>query len=253
MKLIDVHQHVMNERETQRAVDTAKKLGIPKVYVSCIHLPGMGYYSTGNDVELCNYFAYEFCEKNSEIFRPFTYLNPALPTSAQTLKKGVLEHGSKGAKLEISAYHDSEFVNPIAEMCIELGVPVKLHTWHKFYNDNCPTESDAYRVANLAKRYPELIVHMAHMGGDTWYSLKAVADLPNVYVDVASANRPSSDIEYAVKLIGSERMMFGTDAPDSGSVLITLGRVEEAMISERDRENILWRTASKLYHEDLGD
>jgi len=251
MKLIDVHQHLWDEQDAQIVLFTAEKFRLPRIFVSCIQLPGVGLYPNTRDVELCNAFAYEFCEKNKTVFRPFTYLNPVLSSSAETLHRGVLEHGAKGAKLEISAFHDSDYINPIAEMCIDLGVPLKLHTWHKFYNDNCPTESDVYRVANLARRYPELMIHMAHFGGSAWYSLKAVEDLPNVYADISSANRPGSDIEYAVKHLGSERIMFGTDGAGGSSVLANLGRVEEALISDRDRENILWRTAAKLYREDL--
>ena len=67
----------------------------------------------------------------------------------------------------------------------------------------------------------------------------------NVYVDTSGmASLQNMIIEYAVSQIGSERILFGTDTYSAAS---QRGRIEFAMISSRDKENILFRNAKELF------
>jgi len=52
-------------------------------------------------------------------------------------------------------------------------------------------------------------------------------------------------IEYAVSQIGSERILFGTDTYSAAS---QRGRIEFALISDQDKENILVKNATRLFH-----
>ena len=51
-------------------------------------------------------------------------------------------------------------------------------------------------------------------------------------------------IEYAVSQIGSDRILFGTDTYSAGA---QRGRIEYALISEQDKENILLNNAKRLF------
>ena len=51
-------------------------------------------------------------------------------------------------------------------------------------------------------------------------------------------------IEYAVERCGLEYIMFGTDTYAAG---FQRGRIEYAMISDKDKENILRHNAERLF------
>ena len=67
----------------------------------------------------------------------------------------------------------------------------------------------------------------------------------NVYADTSGmASLKNMIIEYAVSQIGSERILFGTDTYSAAS---QRGRIEFSMISDRDKENILFYNAKELF------
>ena len=89
---------------------------------------------------------------------------------------------------------------------------------------------------------------MAHIGA---YGQTAHADAieraknGNVYIDTAgSAIYRNKTLEYVVDRVGSERILFGTDAYAAG---FHRGRIEYALISEQDKYNILRGNAEKLF------
>ena len=51
-------------------------------------------------------------------------------------------------------------------------------------------------------------------------------------------------VEYAVSQIGSDRILFGTDSYAAGA---QRGRIEYALISDRDKENIFVNNAKELF------
>ena len=79
------------------------------------------------------------------------------------------------------------------------------------------------------------------------HHIKAVrnAKYENVYVDTSGiASIKNMLIEYAVSQIGSEHILFGTDTYSAAS---QRGRIEFAMIEQRDKENILLNNAKRLF------
>lgn len=58
------------------------------------------------------------------------------------------------------------------------------------------------------------------------------------------ASLKNTIIEYAVSQIGSKKILFGTDTYSAAS---QRGRIEFSMISERDKENILFYNAKELF------
>ena len=67
----------------------------------------------------------------------------------------------------------------------------------------------------------------------------------NIYTDTSGmASLKNKLIEYAVSQIGSDRILFGTDTYAAGA---QRGRIEYAMISQEDKENILFNNAKRLF------
>ena len=99
--------------------------------------------------------------------------------------------------------------------------------------------------ARLADEYPHLNFIMPHVATVGDIDICKNSKHGNVYLDTSGIGSVRNNvIEHAVKLCGSERIMFGTDTYAAG---FQRGRIEYAMISDRDKENILRYTAERLF------
>ena len=93
---------------------------------------------------------------------------------------------------------------------------------------------------------------MAHLGsysGTTYADAIEFARYGNVYVDTSGiASSKNYVIEYTVNRVGSEKILFGTDTYAAG---FQKGRIDYALISGQDKENILHRNAERLFEKIL--
>lgn len=78
---------------------------------------------------------------------------------------------------------------------------------------------------------------MAHIGGggDWEWSLKAIADYPNVYTDMSGSVYDDQMLERAVEIIGAERILFGTD----GSFSACIGKMLACNLTQEEKATIL--------------
>ena len=91
-------------------------------------------------------------------------------------------------------------------------------------------------ILPMANKYPEVTFIMAHLGDEKYVDAIAFSRHGNVYVDTSGiASSKNRVIEYAVGKVGSERILFGTDTYAPG---FQRGRIEYALISQKDKENI---------------
>lgn len=107
-------------------------------------------------------------------------------------------------------------------------------------------ESTPADVAVLARKFPQLRVHMAHLYGAGFRGIAHIAPYPNIYVDTGGGEPEAGILEYAVRELGAERILFGSDAPGRGFG-VQLGKVTGANISEDAREMILWENTKRVY------
>ena len=108
-----------------------------------------------------------------------------------------------------------------------------------------PRISDGVQMANIAKRYPEATFIMGHIGGggDWQWSLKAIADTPNVFADTGGSVMDRAQIEEAVGYIGADRIIFATDGTWAAGTAKILG----ADISDAEKKTILNGTAFRRF------
>ena len=100
-------------------------------------------------------------------------------------------------------------------------------------------------ITHYADKYPKTKIIVAHLGGVSHVDAIANAKHKNVYTDTSgSASTQNFVLEYAVKRVGSENILFGTDTYAAG---FQRGRVEYALISDKDKENILRKNAERLF------
>ncbi len=133
---------------------------------------------------------------------------------------------------------DAPQARPLLEYLAQLQKPLLVHTW---FDEMCEA------MGRAADAFPELLLIMGHMGGDTWETaLRVAAERPNLYLELCSGLSPCGKLEKAVQIVGAERILFGSDVTllDPG---YTLGFVTGAEIGERERRLILYDNAQRLF------
>lgn len=243
--IIDIHAHIWKgsyDKDKAEIVKACSLYGISKVYIS-------GLSSLNPDEEEIrelNHEVYKFMQEQPELIEGFCYVNPMHGKCLDDLKKGIEEYGMSGMKLWVATFCDDPRVFPLVEKCIYYRLPILLHSFHKAVGQ-LENESTGTNVANLARLYPEAKIIMAHLGANCYHGIKAIRNCKNVWVDISGSMFRRDDIDYTVKQIGADRILFGTDMP--GPYLTNLGRIEEADLTQEERDLIYYKNALKI----LGD
>lgn len=244
---IDVHAHAMmgvyrgdprgNEKKLLRAME---KYGIDKIYVSNLG----GTNPDEEVVRIANSYTERFVKENPGRVEGYVYVSPEHKNALDVLKRGIEEQGMSGVKLWVSTFCDDPCVYPLAEKMIEYGIPLLIHSFWKAKLE-LPTETTGVNVANLAKRYPELKIIMAHLGGNCYDGIPAICDYKNVWVDMSSSIFRADDIDYTVERLGAERVLLGSDM--IGTYLTNVGQILEADLTDEERELIFSKNAIKVF------
>ena len=157
-----------------------------------------------------------------------------------------------GVKLYYDYFMDDPVQAPIIEKCIDLDVPILMHSLHCMDAVNQrlqPLCSTGVHMANAAKRYPEATFQMAHFPVSEWqYQLKAIAPYQNIFADLCGTAYDSPQIEDAVRMLGADRILFGSD----GAIVSSVGKILGADISAEDKKTILAGKAFQRFLERAG-
>jgi predicted TIM-barrel fold metal-dependent hydrolase len=150
----------------------------------------------------------------------FAGVNPFEGKKAvEELERCVKELGFKGCGE--FGYMDilDERCFPIYEKCVELDVPILIHTG--FTNPTAPLKyGSPVPLDEVAMKYPDLKIIAAHCGFPWYMELASVVGRrPNVYVDVSALGVAAMPDLIRMQTIfpflnlGTDRVLFGTDFP----------------------------------------
>lgn len=212
--------------------------------VSCLGPGSMLVYPTFEQCVQSNNMVLEMMREDPDLAYGFCYVSQAHGEQAVEEIRRCVGAGMVGVKLWVAVKVNDPRTFPIAEEAIRLGVPVLVHSYLR-WEEILADESKPDEIAELARRYPELKLIMAHMALRWREGVDSVADCPNIWVDTSGMDPELGSVEYAVEKLGVERVLYGSDAPGR-DVLCQIGRVTAADISEADREKILRGNAEKL-------
>ena len=151
-----------------------------------------------------------------------------------------IARGFKGGKLYTrwGVPYDDDAYHPVLDYLNQLGAPVLAHCWGG---------RDITQLVGAARKFPRIRFIAAHTGSpdvDTYIRLAKETD--NLYIDTAYSRGQRGLIEYVVQRLGSEKLLFGSDAA-LFSAAQQVARVVAARISDEDRRNILGRNALRLF------
>ena len=175
----------------------------------------------------------------------FVYLNPNhVEFSLQELDRCVRNGPMVGVKLWVAKRCSAPELDPIVERAASMKVVILQHTWFKA-GGNGPGESTPHDLAELARRHPQASFIDAHTGGDWDRGIRAIRAARNVSTCVAGFDPTSGVVEMAVREVGAERVIFGSDAAGR-SFASQLGKVMGAEIPEAARALILGGNLRRL-------
>jgi predicted TIM-barrel fold metal-dependent hydrolase len=235
--IIDAHTHLVKDGHIDPGfLKVCAEYDVRHIWCSCIGLPSYIEYPTAEEVRQANDALRAEMRRLPGFIYGYVYANPRLGAAAlDELKRG-LDAGMHGLKLWVACRHADPLVYPLIEYAIERGVPTLLHAWRKA-GGNEPGHSEPLDVAALARRYPEAKLIMAHLGGDWEHGIKAVRDTPNVLVDICMSVVEAGQVEMAVRELGHERVVFGSDAP-TNDLRANIGKLQGAGLSAEERRAI---------------
>src|SRR5258706_2089508 len=223
--LVDVHAHFYHQR-TPRAdwrernesrLTAGARIGI-SVHVASIlgsfGLTSPPYFPSPRDVTAGNDALLALQRAHPDRIRGYVCVNPNFGAHARAEIVRCLDAGMIGIKLAASRRADDPLLDPIAALARERRVPVLQHIWqHRRHDWPGQEASDASELCTLARRHPDAAFILAHIGGggDWRHSLHAVADGPNVYVDLSGRGGGGGMLEAGVEKAGGESPLWGGD------------------------------------------
>jgi len=245
----DLHCHLSGvpgntpEARLGQLLEYADRLGIARLCVSM----GMEFTNDPPPEKLR--------QENDEVLRALrahpdrafglVYLNPKhTQASLDELNRCVRDGPMVGVKLWVAQHCNAPELDPIIARATELKALVLQHTWLKA-TGNLPGESTPMDLADLAARHPQATLVCGHAGGDWEIGLRVIRPQANVYADLAGGDPTAGLTEMAVRELGAERVLYGSDA-GGRSFASQLAKVYGADIPKPARRLILGDNLKRL-------
>lgn len=240
--MIDCHVHIGKSEKSERwfSFETFSELMERFKIDSAVVMPNISSVTSIFDTN--NIFLEEFnTVKERDTFYPFLLIDP--------FDKRVLNQVGNfisGLKLHPSISRVRAMDRSLwcyYELASERNLPILVH---------CGRDriSNISFVIEAAKNFPNLSFIAAHLGGNASDIIEeAFGQLQkrsqeNVYLDTSNGKSPWL-VEEAVKIVGSERVLFGSDEPFADFRICKMC-IEFADLSEEVKESIFNRNIIKL-------
>jgi len=253
----DVHCHLANPLTGKdpaarlgRLLEVADRMGISRV---CVYM-GMKwtYDPTPDDLRQQNDQVLAAIRRWPDRAFGFVYVNPKHGrASLDEINRCIADGPMVGVKLWVAAHADTPQLDPLVERATELKAVIFQHTWIKV-TGNLAGESTPMDLVALAKRHPTAKLICGHTGGDWEQGIRAVRAEPNISVDLGGGDPVAGITEMAVRELGPERVLYGSDAPGR-SFASQLAKVQGADIADEAKQQILGANLRRLLVPILND
>ena len=249
MEIWDLHCHLSGvpgntpEARLGKLLEYADRLGIARL---CVYMGMEWSYDPSPE---------KMRQDNDDVLRAvrrfpdrafgFVYRNPKhTQASLDELDRCVRDGPMVGVKLWVAQHCNAPELDPILQRATELKAVVFQHTWLKI-TGNLPGESTPMELAELAGRHPRATIFCGHSGGDWERGLRIIRTHKNIYADLAGGDPTAGVTEMAVRELGAERVIYGSDV-GGRSFASQLGKVFGADISEAAKRLVLGENVKRL-------
>jgi hypothetical protein len=254
--IIDVHAHIGSfagyDLRTETLLDNLNRYNIRLALISNIDGAALPGKTLNLDEVTANKITLETVKANSTILRGLVWARP-LDGSPKNLEPFLRDHGFVGVKLHPEMNHfaaDDSCVDGYLELCERHNVPAVFHS------DQPGSNAAPEKIYAVARRHPTVPIILYHMVffGPHESAISAVKEAlqrkdANLFLETSQAD-PKAVIK-AVKELGSERVLFGSDATYYGAdhykSYMALVEALRNELSSEDFANAMYRNAERLF------
>jgi uncharacterized protein len=246
---IDMHAHPPYDRsQTEPMLAAARRVGIERLILCSIGYSDMIPYPPVEEVRQGNEEVFDLIDRHPGFVFGLVYVNPNHTEALTILEEGFQHPGVVGIKLWISCRDERgrlDPVYPVFEFATAHKVPVLCHSFYRT-GGNLPGELSPSDIAHLAARYPAARLVMAHMGGQWLRGVRAIKLYPNVWTDFSGGRAYMGSLEFAVKELGADRVVYGSDAFIRAFAPM-LAKVAAAELDMAAKRKIVWDNSATLF------
>lgn len=247
---LDVHTHPVLFREgsrredVRRLVDRARSFGIQRM-VALGDVLRFGRLPNARQISTINEETAQLLRWHPDVFIGFCHLNPTLGERAMVREvERLLPLGFRGLKLEISNNARAACMRPLMRLAERHDLVVLQHSWSMTRIRERAFHSDPADTAELAKRFPNVRVIMAHLTGCGVRGILEVKAIDNLVVDTSGAAPEEGVMQAAVEHLGAERILYGSDWPIR-DFPVALARITASGLGLADQRRILGENARR--------
>ena len=197
------------------------------------------------EIDASNEYIHQATKQHPDRILGFGWADPHLGVekSKDTVRRCIFEYGFPGVKLngaQNEFYVDDAAMSlPIIEEIAKTGKILALHVGADAIEQTHP-----FRVAKIARQFPEMQILVVHMGG------VAVPDLCNATIEMAEecpnltligSKANAFAILKAIEALGASRVCFGSDTPFN-LMHVEVARYNALLdgeVSEDDKHNVM--------------
>ena len=249
--IIDSHTHVRENKGDVR--DFLKAMDENGIDMAIVHpiVPGsedLGYSD--------NAFVARLVKQYPDRLMGYACVVPTEPGAKDELRRAIETYGLRGLKLHPPLQNFSMLdprVGPVIETCIDMNLPILIHTG-PIYDRFAPLRySDATVIDDLAIRYPEATFIIAH-GDPLSLTPNIVAKHPHVYFDTTiTFSRyvrlfPQLGPDIFEQMRTDDRILFGTDANPLRTARFkqNLEPLQNMDVSQERKDKLFYKNISRL-------
>jgi predicted TIM-barrel fold metal-dependent hydrolase len=175
----------------------------------------------------------------------FVYVSGNHPeASVREIDRCMKDGPMVGVKIWVARRCGEKELDLIISRATELNAPILQHTWFKA-TGNFPGESTPLDLMTLAARHPKATLICGHTGGDWQLGVRAIRASTSLYADTGGSDPTTGFVEYAVKELGADRVLYGSDAGGRGFAS-QLAKVQGAAIPDDAKAKVLGGNLKRL-------
>ena len=261
----DAHAHVglygPLPEDADKQIDIADRLGIEWLSISN-PITRKEEELRPEEARERNSYIHNALKLHPKRFIGFFTLNPLFQKESLEEIKRCADLGFAGYKGYTQVKVNDPLYYPVIEKLIDLKMLCFMHAecelgvggYRMKYDTGArPDATIPEDMTDAAKRYPEAVFQWAHIGGggDWEYMCKSFKDYPNIYVDTSGSNNEEGIIDGAIRILGEDRLFFGSDS----SYYQGVGKVLASNATEAQKKKIFFDNYNNMlkkggYHVD---
>lgn len=250
-KKIDAHNHVhLFDGGPEGNIEFAEKFGINKMIISRPITSGEG---KPDDFRKYNDLVLKVMKQYPDRFTGQLTLNVNYQRESMEEIKRCIGEGMIGLKVYHQVKINNPLFYPIIEQFIDLKMIIHMHAHcqlgfggyrMKYDTKSKPNTSIPEDFVDIAQRYPEAMFQYAHIGGggDWEYACKAFKNHPNIYVDTSGSNNPENMIDVATRILGEDRLFYGSD----NCYYQSMGKILASDLTEKQRIKVFYENYNNI-------